>query len=154
LFVAIGTVMLCVLAYGWGLAKGSELTRAAQGKLHEAARASAAAAVQAHERERSAWLAAELSSQAYVSSRGSSHEAAREMRDQRDHDAEAAETAHEATRDAIETLRVALADPNQPDALEQARRLSERRAEQAAKRRSEREQRNSVEDQQQNGLLS
>jgi signal transduction histidine kinase len=154
LFVAIGTVMLAVLAYGWGLAKGSELTRAAQAKLHDAVRASATAVVQAHERERAAWLAAELASQVYLTSRATSRDAVREARDQRDEAAEAAEKAHEVTRDSLEALRAALVDPSQPDALESARRLSERRAEEAAKRRSEREQRNSVEDEQANRLMS
>jgi signal transduction histidine kinase len=154
LFVAIGAVMLAVLAYGWGLAKGSELTRAAQAKLHDAVRASAGTAVQSHERERGAWHAAELASQVYANNRGGGRDAVRELREQRDQAADAAEAAHEATRDAIETLRAALVDPSQPDALEQARRLSERRAEEAAKRKSEREQRNSVEDEEANRLLS
>lgn len=152
--MSIGAVMLAVLAYGWGLAKGSELTRAAQSKLHDAVRASAGAVVQAHERERSLWLSSDLASQAYVNGRGGSRDVVRELREQRDQAADAAEAAHEATRDAIETLRAALADPSQPDALDQARRLSERRAEEAARRKSEREQRNSVEDEQDNRLLS
>jgi hypothetical protein len=154
LFVAIGSVMLCVLAYGWGLAKGSELTRSAQTKLHDAVRACVATAVQAHERERGAWLAADLATQAHLASRTAGRDALRETRDQRDHAAEAAEQAHAVTRDALETARAALADPEKGDALEQARRLSERRADEAARRKSEREQRNSVEDEQENRLLS
>lgn len=154
LFVAIGTVLLAVLAYGWGLAKGAELTRSSQAKLHDALRSALATAIGAHERERSAWLASDLATQAYLSSRATSRDGIREARDHRDQAAEAAEQAHETTRDALETVRAALADPEQDDALEQARRLAERRAEEAARRKSEREQRNSVEDEQENRLLS
>ena len=153
--VAIGAVLLCVLAYGWGLAKGSELTRAAQAQLHDAARVSAEAVVQAHERERTAWQAAELATQSWLLSKTGTRSALLEARSQRDEASEAAEAAHDATRDALETLRAALVDPSQSgDALELARRRTERRSEEAAQRRTARELRNGVEDDELNRSLS
>ena len=155
LFVAIGTALLCVLAYGWGLAKGSELTRTAQARLHDALRASSSSVVEAHERERDAWRAAELATQSWLLSRAGAREAQRDARTLRDQAEDAAEAAHDATRDALETLRAALvADSQEGAALDQARRRTERRSEAAAQRRSQRELRDSVEDDAQSHLRS
>jgi hypothetical protein len=154
LFVAIGTALLCVLAYGWGLAKGSELTRAAQARLHDALRASSSSVVEAHERERAAWRAAELATQSWLRTKTGTREAQRSARTLRDEAEDAAEAAHDATRHALETLRAALTDSQEGDALDQARRRTERRTEAAAQRRSQRALRDSVEDDAQSHLSS
>jgi len=59
LFAAIGVALSWVVAYGWGLAKGAELTRRAQARLHDVLRSTTEVAIAAHARERTARQALE-----------------------------------------------------------------------------------------------
>jgi hypothetical protein len=163
---AIGCSLLSVVAFGWGLAKGAELSRKGQARLSEAARKTIDEALACHAREHAAWQAAQRASPAASARPLSSwadsglHAPTRlEQRSQRglhDEALEAAELAHLATDDLLDSLRELWADPDEP--AEAAKLRAEQRARkrdaEAAQRRAARDRQDRADDEPHGRLLS
>jgi len=156
LFSAIGVALLLVVAYGWGLAKGTELTRKAQARLHASARDSLSQAIELHQREQEAWLAAQQASHAWLTLRNATRPEQQRHRAQQDDALEAAALAYLATDDVLETLRDVWADPDEPADAARLRAADRalRREREVAQRCAARERRNRADDEERNRLLS
>ncbi|MDB4971766.1 MAG: hypothetical protein JWN48_107 [Myxococcaceae bacterium] len=115
LFIGIGVGFLLLLSYGWGMATGVKLGKAAQTRDHEAYRAAGQRALEAHRVEREAWLlsgseAAQTGGQAQPPAPAGGLEGADDRIDRLPRAKEAAELAHARTREALLALRPAWGD--------------------------------------------